>query len=54
MVEATDEDHQLAEYLKRVAAMAAHLWIEPDSRHRAISALCQQATWVSYRERCHN
>jgi hypothetical protein len=34
MVEAADE-----QYLKRAAAMAARLWIEPDSRHRAMS-LC--------------
>jgi hypothetical protein len=41
MVEATDEDHRLAQYLKRAAAMAARPWIEPDSRHRAMSALCR-------------
>jgi hypothetical protein len=44
MVEATDEHHRLAQYLKWAAAMAARLWIEPDSRHRAMFALCQLRT----------
>jgi hypothetical protein len=37
IVEAADEHHRLAQYLKRAAAMAARLWTEPDSRHRSMS-----------------
>ena len=33
MVEAADEHHRLAPYLKRTAGMAARFWIEPDGRH---------------------
>ena len=31
MAEAADQHHRLALYLRRAAAMAARLWIEPDS-----------------------
>ena len=31
MAEAADQHHRLAQYLRRAAAMAARLWIEPDS-----------------------
>jgi hypothetical protein len=31
MADAVDQHHRLAQYLRRAAAMAACLWIEPDS-----------------------
>jgi hypothetical protein len=31
MAEAADQHHRLAQYFRRAAAMAARLWIEPDS-----------------------